>query len=432
MEIIFSDEEADRDGLPHVKLYNVENVYPRIDDMNVEPCRKVIQDAFEDHITNAPGMEHVRDMVNGPIVPTPGAVMQCTKLLNDCLGEVMVIDVGGATTDVHSVCRESDNVARIMTAPEPFAKRTVEGDLGVYVNRMKVIESIGEEEFRAKAEAAGFDPDATLESYVAIPKTEDEFKLVEMLTEEAVMKAVDRHAGQIRYIYGPSGRSTVAEGKDLTPVKYIVGTGGALTRLPHREEIMSRICEYDQTGTKLFPTSHAKIAVDNDYIMASLGVLSVKHREGAIKLLEKSLGFKFVKLEENELGIKSTAAQAVAAEGPAALQDAVAEMAEKDAEREQMIKHILECEEQGYDMTEYKLDYGMITQEEYDRIMDEKEAEKAAHAREEGERIMDEAALKDRKMVRSCGVTELGEDGRPNCNRECHICTHTHCPFRNK
>lgn len=412
MELIFDEESGQ-------KLYNVENVYPRIDDMNVEPCRRVIQAAFEDHITNAPGMEHVRDMVNGPIIPTPGAVMQCTKLLNDCLGEVMVIDVGGATTDVHSVCKESDNVARIMTAPEPFAKRTVEGDLGVYVNRMKVIESIGEEEFRAKAEKAGFDPDAALASYVAIPKTEEEFKLVEMLTEEAVMKAVDRHAGQIRYIYGPSGRSTVAEGKDLTPVKYIVGTGGALTRLPRREEIMGRICQYDQTGTKLFPTSHARIAVDNDYIMASLGVLSVKHREGAIKLLEKSLGFKFVKLEENELGIKSAAAQ------KGALADAVAELEEKDAAREEMIKHILECEEQGYNMTAYKLDYGLITEEEA-------EQEELEWARKEGEKMMDEAALKDRKMVRSCGVTELAEDGRPNCNRECHICTHTHCPFRNK
>ena len=418
MELIFDEESGQ-------KLYNVENVYPKIDDMNVEPCRKVIQDAFEDHITNAPGMEHVRDMVNGPIVPTPGAVMQATKLLNECIGEVVVIDVGGATTDVHSVCRESDNVARILTAPEPMAKRTVEGDLGVYVNRMKVIESIGEEEFRAKAAAAGFDPDKTLETYRAIPKNEDEIKMVEILTEEAVMKAVDRHAGQIRYIYGPSGRSTVAEGKDLTPIKYIVGTGGALTRLPHREEIMGRICEYDQTGTKLFPTHHAKIAEDHDYIMASLGVLSVKHKEAAIKLLEKSLGFKFVKPEESQYGIKSTTQQSAVTNGPAILADVAEELAEKDADREAMIKHILECEEQGYDMTEYKLDYGLITEEEA-------EAARAAKAKAEGERIMEEAVAKDRKMVRACGVGELAEDGRPKCNRECHICAHVHCPFRNK
>lgn len=345
MELIFDEESGQ-------KLYNVENVYPKIDDLNVEPCRKVIQDAFEDHIIHAPGMEHVRDMVNGPIIPTPGAVMECTKLLYDCLGDLIVLDVGGATTDLHSVATESDNVARIMIAPEPKAKRTVEGDLGVYVNRMKVIESIGEEKMAKFCEKEGIDLEKTLESYVAIPKTEDEFKLVEKLTEEAVMKAVERHAGIIRYVYGPSGRSTLAEGKDLTQVKYIVGTGGALTRLPHRVEIMKRIADYDETGMRLFPTSHAEVLVDNDYIMASLGVLSKKHREGAIKLLEKSLGFEFPQKKEGIKGleIKSSAK---------ALEGVAEELAEKDAKREELIKHILECEEQGYDMNSYREDLGL-------------------------------------------------------------------------
>ena len=72
MKLIFDEESGQ-------KLYNVENVYPKIDDLNVEPCRKVIQDAFEEHITGAPGMEHVRDMVNGPIIPTPGAVMSSAR-----------------------------------------------------------------------------------------------------------------------------------------------------------------------------------------------------------------------------------------------------------------------------------------------------------------------------------------------------------------
>ena len=43
----------------------------------------------------------------------------------------------------------------------------------------------------------------------------------------------------------------------------------------------------------MFPTEHAKILVDNDYIMASLGVLSKTYREAAIRLLEQSLDFKF-------------------------------------------------------------------------------------------------------------------------------------------
>ena len=95
-----------------------------------------------------------------------------------------------------------------------------------------------------------------------------------------------------------------------------------MKRLPHREEIMGRICEYDETGTRLFPTSHAKILVDNDYIMASLGVLSKAHREGAIRLLEKSLGVNFddMRPTEDALGIKSASgAKAGQSEVPGAL-----------------------------------------------------------------------------------------------------------------
>lgn len=284
MKLIFDEESGQQ-------LYNVENVYPRIDALNVEPCRKVIQNAFEDHIIHAPGMEKVREMVSGPIMPTPGAVMQCTKLLNEYMGNCIVFDVGGATTDLHAVTEDSEQIARLLINPEPKAKRTVEGDLGVYVNRMKVIESIGEEKLRERL--GDIDLDKTLESYVAIPKNEDEIKLVEILTEEAVLRAVERHAGTIRYIYGPSGRSTVAEGKDLTQVQYIVGTGGALTRLPNRVEIMKKILHHNESGMMLLPGEHAQILVDNDYIMASLGALSLRYKEAAVKLLEKSLNIKF-------------------------------------------------------------------------------------------------------------------------------------------
>ena len=125
--------------------------------------------------------------------------MECTKLLYDCLGEVMTIDVGGATTDVHAVSEDSEAIARVLVAPEPKAKRTVEGDLGLYVNRYKVIESIGEEKLRKECEEKlHIDLDDTLSTYVAIPKKENEFKLVERLCQEATLKAVERHAGSIR------------------------------------------------------------------------------------------------------------------------------------------------------------------------------------------------------------------------------------------
>ncbi len=280
IQLIFEEKHAGQ------RLYVVDNVYPKIDELNVEPTRKIIQDAFEDHIIHAPGMEHVRDMVNGPIIPTPGAVMQSAKLLYDYLGDLIVLDVGGATTDLHSVTIGSEEVSRILVHPEPVAKRTVEGDLGVFVNMPNIVEVLGKENIKKEL---NIDIDKVMEEYKAIPKNEDEIKFVERLTIEAVLRAVERHAGKLRYVYGPSGRSTLAEGKDLSQIKYIIGTGGALTRLPHCVEIMKLIAMDNEAGMKLYPHPEAEVLVENDYIMASLGVLSVAHEEAALKLLAKSL-----------------------------------------------------------------------------------------------------------------------------------------------
>ncbi|MGL5256449.1 MAG: GlmL-related ornithine degradation protein [Proteocatella sp.] len=291
IQLIFEENHAS------TRLYSVDNVYPKIDELNVEPTRKVIQDAFEDHIIHAPGMEHVRDMVNGPIIPTPGAVMECSKLLYEYIGDLIVLDVGGATTDLHSVTAGSEEISRIQVSPEPLAKRTVEGDLGVYVNMPNIVKVLGKDKLKEELQ---IDIDKVMAEYKAIPKNEEEIKFVERLTLEAVIKAVERHAGKIRYVYGPSGRNTLAEGKDLSQVKYIIGTGGALTRLPKRVEIMKQIARHNESGMMLFPNTDAKILVENDYIMASLGVLSKKHEKAAIKLLSKSLNIDIPEKKRSE------------------------------------------------------------------------------------------------------------------------------------
>ena len=432
MRLIFDEESGQ-------KLYIVENVYPKIDELNVEPCRKVIQKAFEEHITEAPGMHHVKEMVNGHIIPTPGAVMEATKVLYDCLGDVMVLDVGGATTDLHSVADESDKVARIMVSPEPKAKRTVEGDLGVYVNRMKVIESIGEEKMREDCKAMGIDYDKTLASYKAIPRNEDEVKFVERLTEEAVLKASERHAGFIRYIYGPSGRSTVAEGKDLTEVQYIIGTGGALTRLPRRVEIMKMIAKHNESGMMLLPSEQAKVLVDNDYIMSSLGVLSKRYREDAIKLMENSFDFKFPKKKEKPDYIFNSKA----------LEEINKQAEETDAKEAEYQKHIKEMEDMGYDMSDYKgeIQIGGASEEELAEIRrktlegDEKNkiAEgKGLHGKwdqndDDTCNIHKYAKEEMEKKEYATEMKQKGVDGQymGDCTHQCKTCVRRNCPNRN-
>ena len=270
-------------------LHIVPNVYPKIDILNIEPTREVIQDIFEKHITEAKGMEKIREMVNGPIIPTPGAVMKASKLLKDEIGDLVTIDVGGATTDIHSVTEGTEKVNKILVEPEPVAKRTVEGDLGVFINKKNIVDIIKIEKLEKELNMTPEDIEKFTNSDIAIPETEEHKRFIERLTKEAVIVSINRHAGGYRTYFG-SKSDTLAFGKDLTAVKWIVGTGGALTRLTAREEILNSISQFNRAD-KLLPTAEAKILIDNDYIMASLGVLSSLNKEAAIKLLLKSLKF---------------------------------------------------------------------------------------------------------------------------------------------
>ena len=266
------------------QVYIVENVYPKIDTLVVEPTRKIIQDAFEEHIIHAPGMSKVRELVKGPIIPTPGAVMEAAKVLKEELGDLVVFDVGGATTDVHSVTEGSMEINSILISPEPVAKRTVEGDLGVFVNVSHVVEKIGMDNLKKEFP----DVEEILANYKPIPENPREMQFVERLTKEAVLTSLERHAGRLRYFYTASGKKTVAEGKDLTAIKYIIGTGGALTRLPGKREILELVKSHGKEK-ELYPTELAQILIDEDYILSSLGVLSKSYHDDALILMKKSL-----------------------------------------------------------------------------------------------------------------------------------------------
>ena len=280
--VIYAGNQAARGAVQrilqtaHVPVFLVENVYPRLDALNIAPVRQAIQEVFARHIVSAPGMERVKRLVTGNVVPTPGAVLQATELLADVLGDVMTVDVGGATTDVHSVTEGSPAYARLMVAPEPRSKRTVEGDLGVYINASHIV-------------AAAGDMQLDLHSVMPIPANAVAHQTAVALTRWAVDLAVWRHAGEVRVAYGAYGRHELVEGRDLTAIHYVIGTGGALTRLGVGQEILGHI-KADPGHRKLLPPHDAQVLVDQHYIMAAVGVLSQHYPAAARALLFESLG----------------------------------------------------------------------------------------------------------------------------------------------
>jgi uncharacterized protein (TIGR01319 family) len=269
-------------------LIITDNVYPRIDELAVGPTRAVIQGVFEKHITRAPGMEHIRQMVDGRIMPVPGAVMQAAQLLKEKCGDLIVFDVGGATTDLHSVCADSPEIGRIMIAPEPEARRSVEGDLGVFLNRAAILSMAGRE-IAGKLELDELELAQAVADLGPLPATASDKALAAELTFQAAKTALERHAGRVRDLYSVSGKRKYAEGKDLTAVRIVIGTGGALTRLPGGGEILRRVLGSGR-GRELYPPQGCRILLDRHYILAAAGVLVPDFPEAAFQLMSESLG----------------------------------------------------------------------------------------------------------------------------------------------
>ena len=55
-------------------------------------------------------------------------------------------------------------------------------------------------------------------------------------TRAAVKEAVRRHVGRLKQLFTPTGRVEVIDGRDLTAVTWVIGTGGALTRFGRQED----------------------------------------------------------------------------------------------------------------------------------------------------------------------------------------------------
>ncbi len=267
-----------------VKLYVTDNVYPSLDCLNVEPARQVIQTIFEEHIIEAPGMARILETVTGRIMPTPGAVMAMTEKMYDILGDLVTLDVGGATTDVHSVTQGSEALRDFQLNPEPFAKRTVEGDLGVFVNREHVIKAMTPQEQAQLPEGYA---DALL-SVPEIPEDDEQAKLIRPMVGTCCREALSRHAGRMVELFTARGRRTVVRGRDLTAVQTIIATGGALTKLSGMSNVIHE--QLQTVGTeRLYPPENVRVMIDRDYLMASCGVMVKAFPEAAVQLLSESL-----------------------------------------------------------------------------------------------------------------------------------------------
>jgi len=275
-----------------------DNVMPEFGRLSVEPVRERIREIFITHIVKAKGLQAAERFVEGILMPTPNAVLNAAVLLADgCpgepgLGELVVLDVGGATTDVHSVARgaPTDAGAVVKGLHEPYAKRTVEGDLGVRSNLWNVVEAMG-------AQAPPADPEISPHAFRAIlerfardvtttPESAEEAAVDAALAGVAAGQAMRRHAGSIEVFYSPQGPLSVIRGKDLRGVKLVVGTGGPLVFSPFRSRILREALFAPADRASLRPVD-PRLCVDSEYTMFAFGLLGELDSKLAVRMLKR-------------------------------------------------------------------------------------------------------------------------------------------------
>ncbi len=279
--------------------YICENVMPKLNELNIKSAQSVIRDIFMTNIIEAKGIKKVEAEIDEVVFPTPHAVLKAAELLSkgymhdEGLGDLVLVDIGGATTDVYSIGsgtpKRSDVILRGLE--EPFAKRTVEGDLGVRYSAMGIVESLSEEEIKIYNEK-GYDlvKEAKLRSLQVdiVPESEHDSNVDRILAEISTDKAISRHDGKIEAVYTHIGTMYYQVGKDLSNVKYVIGTGGVLINALNPKDILQKVSFTLQKPLELRPQNPTYM-LDKSYILGAMGLLSLYHPEIALKIMKETI-----------------------------------------------------------------------------------------------------------------------------------------------
>ena len=274
----------------HKNVIFAGNVMPEIGVLEVDAANEKIRELFIARITEAKGIGRARSLIAEVLMPTPAAVLEAAKLLaagtedEPGLGELLLVDVGGATTDVYSVAKgaPSNAMVHFTGLPEPYAKRTVEGDLGLFHN-LDTLKALAER---------GSVPEGFEEAISAmcrknsVPEGDEQTACHLLLSRVAVRSAVDRHAGSLRTVITPNGEVTLQRGKDLTQVGWVVGAGGPICFSADPRTVLEGALFEPDLPTVLKPKT-PEMLLDRHYVLFALGLLSQSEPSRALRLMRR-------------------------------------------------------------------------------------------------------------------------------------------------
>jgi uncharacterized protein (TIGR01319 family) len=275
-----------------------ENVMPDLRSLNLQPARECIRKVFLERITVAKGLARLKSRAR-VLMPTPEAVLRAVALLSrghgsgSGLGELLAVDIGGATTDVYS-CAEGKPESQLVVprgVPEPFEKRTVEADIGMRYTLRFLVEKL---DLDGLGRTAGLDPSAfrawveTVGAHPEVlPSNSTEARMDTVLATAACAIATERHCGRLEEAFTPEGRVFLQEGKDLGRVGWVVGTGGPMTNSSEPATILASAVRLP--GSLSLKPRNPEFLLDRRYILWAMGLLTETEPAVALVLMNEHL-----------------------------------------------------------------------------------------------------------------------------------------------
>ena len=297
-------------GIDYVR---VPNIMPTIHELNVKPAREAIHEQFIRQITRAQGLLEFREsLTDKTVVPTPGAVLLASELLakgtyeQEGVGGVIVVDIGGATTDIHSVLPELEMLrieerGLVVNNEKQFSYRTVEGNLGLRVSATGIPEAVGPHAIlRAMDDTLGATPEEVLdfadlleEEPSHIPQGEKEIALERAMATCAINTALRRHAGhyaeEVDPVMGTMAGTPI--GRDLRGVGFVICVGGIFVHTDKEEgQHLVEKC-FENPGLSLLPLHMPDFFIDHDYVVYAMGVLGKKYPDAALTFMKDYVGY---------------------------------------------------------------------------------------------------------------------------------------------
>lgn len=263
-----------------------DNVLPRIGVLAPGSARAAIREVFLRHVIGGKRLSRGARFARLVRAATPDAVLTGVEVLADALGgDLVVVDVGGATTDVYSVLTPDERASGPgrEVAGSLWRARTVEGDLGMRWSAPGVVRAAAEERLLTDVERDDL-------AAAAAVRADDPGFLPGGDVDRAVDARIAALAATVALRRHARGAATGERaGRDLRDVRLLVGSGGVLRHAAAADAagVLQAVLT-DHAGGWPLPRA-ARPVVDVDYVLAAGGLLAAEHPRAAAALLRRHL-----------------------------------------------------------------------------------------------------------------------------------------------